>query len=1144
MSAAGTVLANGDESSASDNSNTAKMDDAYESSSDSEQEDEGEDITSKAVAANFSTEDFAREKKIEKRWRVASTATESGIEQSWVLVLIPRTKAGFVKATLEFDGSRKSFSPGWYLDVRCSLTLKNLANAEENIVKEEVFRFSKKEPSHSWEEFVASEIILKEKQDGFVDAKGEPHFTFEVQIKRENGCSGAYRAGYMHDSFKATGFCGLKNQGATCYLNSLLQALYWIAPFRASVYRLPTEKDEPNSSIPLALQRLFYRLQFGSSPVSTTELTHSFGWGTKDVFTQHDVQELNRVLQDKIEEKMKGTTEEGQVAKLFRGKMVSYIKCLKVDYESKREEEFYDVSLVVKGCKTVYDSFDKYTETELLNGDNQYQAEGHGKQDAEMGVRFIQFPPVLHLQLKRFDFDLNTLNNYKVHQRYEFPRELDIRKYVDANSPFRDEPAVYILQGVMVHSGTAGGGHYYAYFRPTSRKRWYKFNDMRVTKATSEEAFDGNFGTGAIGGASKSPRMFSSISGGGGGGVDSVTSAYMLQYVRKDHFEACVAPVPASVIPPHIAHRFQEEEEERARRKEEKRDAHLYTFVKVFDDKDLAEHRHFDLMDFERVRPDRVFRVLKTSTIQDLTAEHLIQSYNVDDPAKLRLRLFTRRKNGTIRASKLVEDELVTIVSTQNKENASDACRFLVEKSDRTAPPYFDPAVDTECQVFFKYYDPVAKRLQFVTRVKMSKEATLLSVESMLRQKAGIAADEKLLYWEEVRIESLRIDPCDPSETLRQLELGNGDIVVFQTLIPGTLTSKADLCADTPLSNAGESINPIDMNVPLVRQYYKFLLESISVRFKRLDSYETDDGITIMCIKSNNYEQVQQLVARHLPDGMCADPHMLQFTGQSSFSLKPVWNGPFISTATVTLSRMLRSQYGDRVMDTIYYEVLPYTLEDMKRKSPIETKVFDLQQNLLYSGVVVVDKEATFADLTTEARKHCQPPIAEDQELRVIQVSYHKVQRVLKPTDAVSTVLSRSAVVIEFVTPEEASLEKTDRIGACVHAEHDYFLTPFGVPFIFVFHKKEKVAAIRERLGVRLAIGAEELAKWKFGTAVGGYATSFKELEDSDHVDASKWTDATYFAMIHPNRRTRARYHHKEEGVKFHEVVAPEAASK
>lgn len=37
---------------------------------------------------------------------------------------------------------------------------------------------------------------------------------------------------YNFDARKATGFVGLKNQGATCYMNSLLQYLYNLAFFR------------------------------------------------------------------------------------------------------------------------------------------------------------------------------------------------------------------------------------------------------------------------------------------------------------------------------------------------------------------------------------------------------------------------------------------------------------------------------------------------------------------------------------------------------------------------------------------------------------------------------------------------------------------------------------------------------------------------------------------------------------------------------------------------------------------------------------------------------------------------------------------------------------------------------------------------
>lgn len=66
-----------------------------------------------------------------------------------------------------------------------------------------------------------------------------------------------------------------------------------------------TENDMPSGSIPLALQSLFYKLQYNDTSVATKELTKSFGWDTYDSFMQHDVQELNRVLCEKLEDKMK-----------------------------------------------------------------------------------------------------------------------------------------------------------------------------------------------------------------------------------------------------------------------------------------------------------------------------------------------------------------------------------------------------------------------------------------------------------------------------------------------------------------------------------------------------------------------------------------------------------------------------------------------------------------------------------------------------------------------------------------------------------------------------------------------------------------------------------------------------------------------
>jgi ubiquitin carboxyl-terminal hydrolase 7 len=102
-----------------------------------------------------------------------------------------------------------------------------------------------------------------------------------------------------------TGYIGLKNQGATCYLNSLIQSLYFTNYFRKATYQIPTENADLSKSVPYALQRLFYQMQTSSEPVGTNELTKSFGWDSMDAFHQHDVQELNRVLQDNLENTMK-----------------------------------------------------------------------------------------------------------------------------------------------------------------------------------------------------------------------------------------------------------------------------------------------------------------------------------------------------------------------------------------------------------------------------------------------------------------------------------------------------------------------------------------------------------------------------------------------------------------------------------------------------------------------------------------------------------------------------------------------------------------------------------------------------------------------------------------------------------------------
>ncbi len=174
---------------------------------------------------------------------------------------------------------------------------------------------------------------------------------------------------HSHKSKAITGFVGIRNQGATCYMNSLLQVLFFVNKFRTACYRIPTEMDD-KTSMALALQKVFYNLQFSDTPACTQNLTKSFGWSTVDVLMQHDVQEMMRLLIEKVESRMKNTLLEPILPSIFQGRFVSYVKCRDIEFTSQREEVFYDIQLSLENAQNVYDSFKRYVSPELMDDEN------------------------------------------------------------------------------------------------------------------------------------------------------------------------------------------------------------------------------------------------------------------------------------------------------------------------------------------------------------------------------------------------------------------------------------------------------------------------------------------------------------------------------------------------------------------------------------------------------------------------------------------------------------------------------------------------------------------------------------------------------------------------------------------------------
>ncbi|EGV65690.1 ubiquitin-specific protease ubp15 [Yamadazyma tenuis] len=436
-------------------------------------------------------------------------------------------------------------SDDWYACAQFAFDLWNPQNPKCHFSGSSHHRFNKNETDWGFSSIIDLGSLYRPRnnEDAAIIANNQLNITAYVKIIDDSQTGVLWYNFQDYDSKKNTGYVGLNNQGATCYLNSLLQSYYTTKIFRKLVYRIPTtsntiiksnKKIRKQSSVALSLQKIFYLLSTSPVPVGTLELTKAFGWDTSDAFTQHDIQELNRILMDKLETSMKGTPIEGKLNDLFVGEMKSFIKCINVPYESSRVEDFWDIQLNVKGYNNLTDSFKNYIELEMLTDDNKYQAgDDYGYQDAKKGVVFRSFPAVLHLQLKRFEYDFMIDDLQKINDLYEYPNEIDLSPYLDEDLPgdVKSQNWTYKLHGVLVHQGSISNGHYYAMIKPKAHEDyWLRFEDDKVWKVTRSQVFEENFGANEL-----SQEEFFKLSKfeQNENMIRRSTSAYMLVYYRE-----------------------------------------------------------------------------------------------------------------------------------------------------------------------------------------------------------------------------------------------------------------------------------------------------------------------------------------------------------------------------------------------------------------------------------------------------------------------------------------------------------------------------------------------------------------------------------------------------------------------------------
>ncbi|XP_008776291.2 ubiquitin carboxyl-terminal hydrolase 12-like isoform X6 [Phoenix dactylifera] len=886
---------------------------------------------------------------------------------------------------------------------------------------------------------------------------------------------------WTYDSKKETGCVGLKNQGATCYMNSLLQTLYHIPYFRKAVYHMPTtENDMPSGSIPLALQSLFYKLQYSDSSVATKELTKSFGWDTYDSFMQHDVQELNRVLCEKLEDKMKGTVVEGTIQQLFEGHHMNYIECINVDYKSSRKESFYDLQLDVKGCQDVYASFDKYVEVERLEGDNKYHAEQYGLQDAKKGVLFIDFPPVLQLQLKRFEYDFMRDTMVKINDRYEFPLQLDLDrdngKYLSPEAD-RSVRNLYTLHSVLVHSGGVHGGHYYAFIRPTLSDHWFKFDDERVTKEDMKRALEEQYGgeeelPQTNPGFNNAPFKFTKYS-----------NAYMLVYIRESDKEKIICNVDEKDIAEHLRIRLKKEQEEKEHKKKEKAEAHLYTIIKVARDEDLAEQIgrdiYFDLVDHDKARSFRIQKQMPFNAFK----EEVAKEFGI--PVQFqRFWLWAKRQNHTYRPNRPLNPQeeaqsVGQLRDVSNKAHNAELKLFLEVELGLDLHPLSPPDKTKEdILLFFKLYDPEKEQLRYVGRLFVKALGKPSEILTKLNELAGYSPNQEIELYEEIKFEpSVMCEHIDKNLTFRSSQLEDGDIICYQK---------------SPVVESDDQFR-----YPDVPSFLEYVRNRQVVHFRSLEKPKEED-FCLELSKLHTYDDVVERVARHL--GL-DDPSKIRLTSHNCYSQQPKPQ-PIKYRGVEHLADML--VHYNQTSDILYYEVLDIPLPELQGLKTLKVAFHHATKDEVVIHSIRLPKNSTVADVINDLKTKVELSHP-NAELRLLEVFYHKIYKIFPPNEKIENINDQYWTLrAEEVPEEEKNLGPHDRLIHVYHfmkdtSQNQMQVQNFGEPFFLVIHEGETLAEVKVRIQKKLQVPDEEFSKWKFAFLSMGRP---EYLQDSDIVSS------------------------------------------
>jgi len=324
------------------------------------------------------------------------------------------------------------------------------------------------------------------------------------------------------------GACGLLNLGNTCYLNSTLQALsntvalrryYEAGHYKADISCTPDSMGGRLADGFANLLRSIWGNEFRIVKPHEVRNLISEKWSQFAGYRQHDAQELLMFLLDGLHEDVKripspcprgsesassqcdasdsqdagNCQTDSKIKDIFHFQVRSATTFCDVGMRSEKFEPMVYLTLPIPGPedtapaeRSLEDCLHSFSKQEELCQDDWVWCDQ--TQQRERSLKKIELwtaPECLIIHLKRFVADSSSID--KDGSFVRFPFELDLSQWLAG--PPTEEGEQYKLYAVVNHSGSLSYGHYTAYCKvgEGSDKKWYLFNDARVTQASESD---------------------------------------------------------------------------------------------------------------------------------------------------------------------------------------------------------------------------------------------------------------------------------------------------------------------------------------------------------------------------------------------------------------------------------------------------------------------------------------------------------------------------------------------------------------------------------------------------------------------------------------------------------------------------------